>query len=94
MADAQWLKKVAERHKEWLRIVHSFGEYDYAEDIVQEAYLVLYKYASEEKIIENGVVSRGYMYFTIRTTFLQYINAKNKVEKIRLDDEEKSDGVT
>jgi RNA polymerase sigma factor (sigma-70 family) len=85
---SEWLSKVAERHKEWLSIVHSFGEYDYAEDIVQEAYLVLYKYASEEKIIENGVVSRGYMYFTIRTTFLQYINAKNKVEKIRLDDEE------
>jgi len=43
MGEAGWLGKVAERHNEWIRIVHSFGEYDYADDIVQEMYLVLNK---------------------------------------------------
>lgn len=88
MGEAGWLSKVAARHIEWIKIVHSFGEFDYAEDIVQEMYLVLNKYASEEKIIDKGVVSRGYCYFTLRSIFLQYCNAKNKIKKIEIDDEE------
>ena len=87
MGEAKWLAKVAKRHKEWIRIVNSFGEYDYAEDIVQQMYEVLYKYANESKIINNGVVSRGYVYFTLRSLFLQYCNAKNKVKKVRLDEQ-------
>jgi len=51
-------------------------------------YLVLHKYASEEKIIEKGVVSRGYCYFTLRSIFLQYCNAKKKIKKVEIDDEE------
>ena len=85
---AEWLSKVAERHQEWIEIVHNFGEFDYAEDLVQQMYITLYKYASEQKIIENGVVSRGYCFFTLRSVFLQYINAKKKIEKVRIDDEE------
>lgn len=85
---SEWLGKVAERHSEWIKIVESFGEKNFQEDIVQEAYMVIYKYTSEEKIIQDGVVSRGYMYFTLRSTWLQFIKAKNKIHKIRLDDEE------
>ena len=51
----QWLAKVAERHYEWVKIVNSFGEFNYAEDLVQQCYLTLYKYADEKKIIENKV---------------------------------------
>ena len=88
MAEAKWLSKVADRHTEWVRIVESFGEKNFQEDIVQQAYLIIYKYASEEKIINKGVVSRGYMFFTLRSTWLQFINAKNKIKKIEIDDEE------
>jgi len=83
-----WLTKVAERHKEWIKIINSFGEYDYAEDLVQECYIVLYKYADENKIITDGVVSRGYMYFTLRSLYFQYYNSKRKVDKISIDDDE------
>jgi len=86
--EAGWLAKVAERHSEWVKIVNSFGEYEYDEDIVQECYLTLYKYADEEKIIKNGVVSRGYLYFTLRSLYLQYYNSKKKIDKVYLDDEE------
>ena len=86
--EVKWLAKVAERHSEWISIVNSFGEYDFAEDIVQECYLTLYKYADEEKIIKNGVVSRGYVYFTIRSLYFQYYNSKRKIKKVYLDDEE------
>jgi DNA-directed RNA polymerase specialized sigma24 family protein len=84
----EWLAKVAERHKEWIAIVKSFGEYDFCEDIVQEGYLTIYKYANEDKVIRNGVVSRGYMYFTLRSLYYQYYNSKKKINKVSLDDEE------
>lgn len=84
----EWLAKVAERHKEWIAIVKSFGEYDYAEDLVQECYLTIYKYADESKIIRDGVVSRGYMYFTLRSLYYQYYNSKRKVNKVSIDDDE------
>ena len=85
---SNWLAIVAERHKEWVSIVKSFGEYDYAEDLVQEAYLTIYKYADEAKIIRDGIVSRGYMYFTLRSLYYQYYNNKRKINKVYIDDEE------
>lgn len=83
-----WLSKVAKRHKEWIDIAKSFGEHNYAEDVVQECYLILYKYANEEKIIRNGIVSRGYIYFTIRSIIFQLHNSKRKIDKVYFDDEE------
>ena len=82
---ADWLGLVAKQHKEWIRIVNGFGEYDYAEDIVQESYLILYKYAKPEKVIENGIIRRGYMYFTLRTTYYLYYNSKRKVRKVSIE---------
>jgi len=84
----EWLEKVAERHKEWVAIVKSFGEYDYCEDLVQEMYLTIYKYANEDKVIRNGVVSRGYLYFTLRSLYYQYYNSKRKITKVSIDDDE------
>lgn len=86
MGTADWLAIVAKQHKEWVRIVNGFGEYDYAEDIVQESYLILYKYAKPEKVIENGNIRRGYMYFTLRTTYYLYYNSKRKINKVSIDD--------
>tara|TARA_Y100000114_G_scaffold24814_2_gene20497 strand:+ start:378 stop:929 length:552 start_codon:yes stop_codon:yes gene_type:complete len=80
-----WLRKVAERHNEWVSIAKSFNLKDYSEDIIQELYLRLWKYANEKKVIKNGVVSRGYMYFCIRSLAYQYHNTKNKVQKTSID---------
>jgi len=33
----EWLKDVAKDHKEWVKLVKSFGEDFFAEDIVQES---------------------------------------------------------
>ncbi len=85
---AQWLAKVAERHTEWVNVIKGFGEYEYAEDLVQECYLVLYKYANEEKIIKDGEVSRGYLYFTLRNLYFQFYKNKRKIKKVSLDNEE------
>jgi len=90
---SKWLALVAKQHSEWIKIVNSFGEYDYAEDIVQEVYIALYKYSSAEKIIKKGIVNRGYMYFTIRSLTFQYYNKKRKVHKVSIDNERYQDQI-
>ena len=88
MDGAKWLEVVAEQHDTWIGIVNGFGEYNYAEDIVQESYIALTKYADPNKIIKDGKVSRGYMFFTLRSLYYQYYNKKKKVQKISIDNDE------
>jgi DNA-directed RNA polymerase specialized sigma24 family protein len=81
-----WLNIVAKQHNEWVDIVIGFGEYNYAEDIVHEAYLRLIKYATPQNIIKDNKVSRGYMFFVLRSVYYQYYNSKRKIIKISIDD--------
>jgi|TARA_R110000744_G_scaffold376302_1_gene490453 predicted DNA-binding protein YlxM (UPF0122 family) len=81
-----WLGVVAKQHQEWIKVINGFGEFYYAEDLVQEMYLALNKYANEEKVIKNGVVSRGYIFFTLRSLYFKYYKAKNKIKKYSIDD--------
>jgi DNA-directed RNA polymerase specialized sigma24 family protein len=86
--DNKWLNQVAQHHNEWIKIINSFGEYDYAEDIVQETYIALYKYADATKIIDSsGNVRKGYVFFTLKSLFFQYYNKKMKVNKVSIDEQ-------
>lgn len=86
MDNFKWLEKVAKHHKEWIKTIQSLGEYDYAEDIVQESYIALMKYADESKLIDvNGDVRKGYMFFTLRSLFYQYYNKKKLINKVPFD---------
>jgi DNA-directed RNA polymerase specialized sigma24 family protein len=86
--DNNWLNQVAEHHKEWIKIINSFGEYDYAEDIVQETYIALYKYADATKIIDaSGNVRKGYVFFTLKSLYFQFYNKKMKVNKVSIDEQ-------
>lgn len=88
MDNNKWLEKVAEHHKEWVKIVNGFGEFDYAEDIVQETYIALWKYADASKIIDiNGNVRKGYVFFTLKSLYFQYYNKKQKVNKVSFDEQ-------
>jgi len=86
--DLQWLSIVAEQHDTWVGIVKSLGEHNYCDDIVQEAYIALSKYADPDKIIKDGKVSRGYMFFTLKSLTMQFFNKKKKIKKLDLDNEE------
>jgi len=80
-----WIKKVCVYHKEWISMVVSLGGGNYSEDIVQEAYIKLDKYNCEDKIIQNNKVSKGYMFFVLRSLFINYIKQANKIRKIDID---------
>ena len=81
----EWLNIVAKDHKEWVKVVESFGEDFFAEDIVQEAYLRIYKYCQPENIIKNGQVNKGFMYFTLRNLYLLHLRSNSRLEKVPLE---------
>ena len=83
--DSKWLAKVAKYHNEYVKIVRSWGEVDYAEDIVQETYLKLLRYTTEEKIINNGKVSKTYVWYVLRSVYVEYLRSKSKLEKVELN---------
>ena len=88
MADYKWIEQVAKHHKEWVEVIYKLGETEYAEDIVQESYMALIKYADEKKLIdENGKVKKGYMFFTLRSLYYQFYNKKKKVNKVSFDEQ-------
>jgi DNA-directed RNA polymerase specialized sigma24 family protein len=86
MDNFKWLEQVVKHHKEWIKTIQKLGEYDYAEDIVQESYIALMKYANAEKLIDDkGNVRKGYMFFTLRSLYYQYYNKKKTINKVPFD---------
>jgi len=82
----KWLNIVAKHHQEYVRIVESFGEYFYAEDIVQESYLRMLKYCKPEAIITNGSVNKSYVYFVLRNMYLDFQKEKTKHPKVSIEE--------
>jgi DNA-directed RNA polymerase specialized sigma24 family protein len=66
----EFVSKIAANHAEWVAIVNSFGEDFYAEDIVQEVYIRIMSYCTEEQLIIDGKINKPYMYFVLRNTYL------------------------
>lgn len=67
------MENLYKKHKQWINIVRSFGEYNYAEDIVQEAYI---------KVLGKEI-NDSYFYLTLRsiTTDLH----RKKVVTVEID---------
>ncbi len=86
--DLDWLSIIAKKHKTWVQMVTNLVGDFYAEDIVQESYIAISKYSDPNKIIKDGEVSNGYMYFTLRSLAFQFYNKKKKVNIISIDKEE------
>lgn len=83
---SNWISEVVRHHNKWVKIVYTFGEDFYAEDIVQEMYLKLMKYKQAEDIIKNGKVNDAYVWFVLRSVFMDYIKTKNKIQKVTLSE--------
>ena len=81
------LEKVYESHNKWINTTLKFGCTKYeAEDIVGDMYLIIGKMLNKGLDISyNGEVNYYYIYKTLKTTFLQLENKKNKLPKISID---------
>ena len=80
--EEHWLKKIADHHTEWVHMVQGLGGGDFSEDIVQEMYIKLDKYSSPEKVIKNGEVSKGYVFFTIKSIMMYEFSNRRESEPI------------
>lgn len=81
-----WLSKVAKHHKYFVSVVEGFGEYFYAEDIVQEMYLRLHKYTTWEKIVKDGEVNKGFIWFVLRNIYVDFCKQKSRIDKCDLNE--------
>jgi DNA-directed RNA polymerase specialized sigma24 family protein len=98
------LELIARHHKEYINTVKSlygnnFEVINYAEDFVQDAYIKLSRYDNlyDKAIKPDGSVSKGYIFFCLRSVVLNKLGLK-KVAKYnhlgdRYDLEEKYDVV-
>jgi DNA-directed RNA polymerase specialized sigma24 family protein len=82
----KWLNNVAKHHKYFVKVVEGFGERFYAEDIVQEMYLRLYKYTTWDKIVKDGEVNKGFIWFVLRNIYVDFCKQKSRIDKVDLNE--------
>lgn len=68
------LDHILSKHKHWIAVVKRFGEINYAEDIVHEAYIKV--------LVLDKFVNEAYFYFTLRSLTMNL--HKKKVVKIEI----------
>lgn len=78
------LNELSKHHNEWCKIVRSFGEVNYSEDIVQEMYIRADKYIKLEKIMPNGCLNKSFIWLMLRNIYLDAVKNKSKIEKVSL----------
>lgn len=81
-----WIELVSKHHKEYVKTIQSFGEYFYAEDLVQEMYIRLLTKNKEPQVIINGQVNRYYIFLTLRSLFVDFYRQKSKVIKVDISE--------
>ena len=81
------LEKIASKHKDWVRIVKSFGcKNDFCEDIVQQMYLKVHT------LIVKGIdisyeddINHFYIYRILRSLFIDLCRKEAKITKVNID---------
>jgi DNA-directed RNA polymerase specialized sigma24 family protein len=85
LKNTDFLNEVAKHHKEWVRTVTALGGGSYSEDIVQEMYIKLYKYADANKIIKNGILQKGYVFFALKSIIYTLAKEKSLILKENIE---------
>ena len=80
--------KAAEKHKDWIKIVKSFGcRPEISEDIVQEMYIYLIKY--EKKGIDiwynDDELNYYYIFKQLRGIYVAYLRSEKKIIKVGIE---------
>jgi RNA polymerase sigma factor (sigma-70 family) len=80
----EWLNIVAKHHKEYIKIVKSWGEDEYSEDIVQEMYIKLWERVEPSRIIKDGQVNKYFVFVTLRRMVVDLQRQRSRVDKVRI----------
>jgi DNA-directed RNA polymerase specialized sigma24 family protein len=79
------LKDIAKYHSEWINMVRSMGGGNYSEDMVQDMYIKIHKYATPQKIYVDGKVNKFYIYLTLRSIVYTEFRNKENIKKESID---------
>ena len=71
------MKEICKQHQRWINTVKQFGITDFAEDVVQEAYL---------KCIEKETVNEAYFYLTLRSLSMDLHRKQKQIIKVSIDE--------
>ena len=87
MSKNKALKLLAQYHPEYIKMAKAIAGnnnevFNYAEDFVQEAYLKLSRYEDlfNKVVNDKGKVSKGYMFFVLRSIILNSIKKKSNLK--------------
>jgi DNA-directed RNA polymerase specialized sigma24 family protein len=69
------IEKLYKYHKLWIEMAKLFDN-SYAEDIVQDMYIKLQMYATEDKCFVNDKPNKNYIFIVIRNTYLSLYKDK------------------
>lgn len=73
------MKEICKQHQRWINTVKQFGIEDYAEDIVQEAYI---------KCFNKLAVNEAYFFMTLRSLSFDLLRKQKRIVKVSIDDVE------
>lgn len=71
------MKEICKQHQRWINTVKQFGITDFAEDVVQEAYL---------KCLEKETVNEAYFYLTLRSLSIDLHRKQKQIIKVSIDE--------
>lgn len=71
------MKEICKQHQRWINCVKQLGIEDYAEDIVQEAYI---------KCLDKLAVNEAYFYMTLRSLSFNLLKKQKQFIKVSIDD--------
>tara|TARA_R110001599_G_scaffold72766_1_gene201717 strand:+ start:718 stop:1296 length:579 start_codon:yes stop_codon:yes gene_type:complete len=87
MSKNKALELLAQYHPEYIKMAKAIAGnnnevFNYAEDFVQEAYLKLSRYEDlfDKVVNDKGKVSKGYMFFVLRSIILNSIKKKSNLK--------------
>jgi hypothetical protein len=88
------LEMLAQYHAEYIKMARAIANnnlevFNYAEDFVQEAYLRLARYEDlfDKVVSDKGKVSKGYMFFVLRSIIVNTIKKKSNLNFSYLGDQ-------
>ncbi len=80
-----WIEEVAKHHDLYIRYIKGMGVTTHAEDLVQEMYLRIHKYANAEKCITNGKVNKHYIWRVLYNIRQSHNKDSQRFHMVELD---------
>ncbi len=84
MVNEQFLIELSKHHNDWIKIVGTFNEEFYAEDIVQEMYLKMAIINNIERFYLNGKLNKNFIWTVLRNMTFDYKKSKTRITKVSI----------